>query len=305
MRWMIPVLALAACTEPVGVEDTAEPLTFALDEELPPPGQPLVLTVGQASAGAPLSITISNADPGESVRLVRSSAMGVGPCPPALGGLCLDVAAPTVMGPYTASGAGVAALSPTLPAALPMATNICLQAVAARGPGGVNSVKSPVVCRVSNNGPVTLEGGANTGDTFSSSTTMGGPNLSFAMKYTAPTQLVVGYVEVFTGLLAGANDITIWSHDAANNQPLAPQATTSWNMTANEEWQGGSLGQRFIMPQGSTWWIVWEPQNSARATRDTAGTPVDYRGSFTGGAPWSGPFSNTEKFKLCGGGGCP
>lgn len=304
MRAFIPLLLLGACAESIPVEDAE--LSFVALEAAPPPGSPLTLSAGQASAGAPFTINIGNADPGEGVYLVRTTGgMGAGPCPPSLGGTCIDIVTPTVMGPYTASGGGTVSLSPTLPPAMPYGTNLCIQAVARRGPGGVNTVKSPVVCRVTNNGPVVLEGGLNTGDTFSPITTMGGPNLSLGMKYTAPSQLVVGYIEVFTGLLHGANSVEIWTHDPAAYAPGTMVASATWNMAANEEWQGASLGQRFVMPQGSEWWIVWKPQDSSRASVETTGTNTDYRGTFTGGAPWNGPFSGPWKFKLCGGGGCP
>lgn len=301
---LLAASTLIGCATGEPVEPDA--LTLAgVDEQLPPPGAPLALAAGQFSAGSSVTITISNADPGENVYLIRSSAMGAGPCPGALGGMCVDVVAPVIMGPFGANGAGVATLSPTLPAGLPVGTEVCLQAIGRRGPGGVNSVKSPVLCRVSNNGPVSLEGGANTGDTFSNITTMGGPNLSFALKYTPTANFVFGYAEIFTGLGAGPNAISIWSHDAANNQPLAPIENGAWTMAANEEWQGAKLSGRVIAQPGVPLWIVWEPINGSRATRDLGGTNVDYRGSFTGGAPWNGPFTNFEKFKLCGGGGCP
>jgi len=32
---------------------------------------------------------------------------------------------------------------------------------------------------------------------------------------------------------------------------------------------------------------------------------VPYRGSFDGGVTWTGLSNGREKFKVCGGGGCP
>lgn len=307
MRHVLLLSVLAACGTPADEAGlTLEmPATEAVDQAAPP-GAPLALTVGVLTAGATLNIQVSNADPGENVFIVRSTAgMGAGPCPGVLAGTCMDVVAPTVLpgAPFTANPSGNVNLAPTIPGGLPFGTEVCFQAVAPRG--GLDVVKSPVVCRVSNFGPVNLEGGANTGDTFNDAVSMGGPGLSYAMKYTAPVDMVVGYVEVFTGELVGPNTVTIWSHDAGLNQPLAPEATGSWTSTGQNEWQGASLGERFIMPSGSTWWIVWEPVNGAQSTRDLSGTSVEYRGSFTGGAPWNGPFSNFEKFKLCAPGGCP
>lgn len=237
---------------------------------------------------------------------MRSTAgMGHGPCYGAIGGQCLDVLSPNIMGPVTANASGVATLSATLPATVPAGTNVCLQAWAIRGPGGADTVRSPVTCRVSNNGPVDLVGGANTGLDFSDGTSMGGPNLYYAMRHDVGAPGVVGYVEVFTGERAGMNTVSIWSHDPVDNEPETMLASGSWMQTDSNEWQGASLGARVVMGQGETYWVVWQPQNGAQSTRQATGGGVSYRGSFDAGASWNGPFSQPEKYKLCGGGGCP
>lgn len=306
MRVILPFL-LVACTS-VPVEDLEQAITYEqATEQAAPPGVALSLDVSALNAGGIATMNVADADPGEQVFLLRSlNGMGNGPCPPALNGMCVDLTPGiAIMGPITASAAGTGTLSATLPGTVPFGTNVCLQAVAIRSAGAGGSVKSPVVCRVTNNGPVSLEGGLNTGDTFATGVSTGGPGLSIGHKFTAPTDIVAGYAEIFTGNQAGSNTISIWDHDPSTNEPGTLVASGSWDMTDQREWQGADLGQRVVMPQGSTWWIVWEPQNGAQASQDSVGGNGDYRGSFDGGATWNGPFSARVKFRLCGGGGCP
>lgn len=71
--------------------------------------------------------------------------VGDGPCPTALGGLCLDILAPVrKIGTAVADVNGLAVLTATVP---PATTGMVLhfQALEARGPGGASSVASNVV----------------------------------------------------------------------------------------------------------------------------------------------------------------
>jgi hypothetical protein len=141
-------------------------------------------------------------------------------------------------------------------------------------------------------------GGVNTGNTFADNVSMGGPNLLFAQKYVVPYNMVVFRLEVFTGESTGTNTLGIWDHDPAGNRPLTNVATGSWSMSSVNSWQGTALPSPVFLPQGSTWWVVWGPRNGAQANRDTAGTTVEYRGSFDGGTSWNGPYFNLHKFRL-------
>ncbi|MCA9493357.1 MAG: PQQ-dependent sugar dehydrogenase, partial [Myxococcales bacterium] len=93
--------------------------------------------------GETATYTISGADPGETVILGGSlQGTGVGPCPAQLGGLCVDLVPPLVnLGSAVADGSGVATVTGPVPA-LPVGTDVAVQAVARRGVGGASSVKS-------------------------------------------------------------------------------------------------------------------------------------------------------------------
>lgn len=94
--------------------------------------------------GNPSTARVCNAIPGESVVLTYSSVgLGAGPCPPQLGGLCMDILSPTVFSTVTATTLGVAEFPIQVPAGAPLIP-IYVQSVIARGIGGVSSVKSNV-----------------------------------------------------------------------------------------------------------------------------------------------------------------
>ncbi len=311
--FLLVVLAgtsLACSPQDLGAEPVEpEGLTWeSSTDQLPPPGAALTLSVGQISAGLPVAIQIGNADPGESsIFLLRStSGMDNGPCPGIMGGACVDLAVPlSPSGPLTASASGTVSLSPSVPPVVPFGTNVCFQAVAIRGAAGVDTVKSETICRVTNNGPVSVEYSANNGPIYNDASSMGGPGLLFAIRHDAAVQGVVGYAEIFTGEEAGLNEIAIWSHDTTADQPLAPIASGTWMQTAANEWQGADLGARVPMIPGETYWVVWSPVQTAQSTFDLSGASVAYRGSFDGGGTWNGPFTANLKYRLCGGGGCP
>ncbi|MCA9572059.1 MAG: hypothetical protein KC656_29675, partial [Myxococcales bacterium] len=93
--------------------------------------------------GETATYTISGADPGETVILGGSlQGTGVGPCPAQLGGLCVDLVPPLVnLGSAVADGSVVATVTVPVPA-LPVGTDVAVQAVARLGVGGASSVKS-------------------------------------------------------------------------------------------------------------------------------------------------------------------
>lgn len=141
--------------------------------------------------------------------------------------------------------------------------------------------------------------------TFVDNVSMGGPNLLLAIRTDVTVPLAVFRIEMFTGEGAGTNSIGVWSHDAANNRPLANLGTTSWSMTRPNGWQGGNFATPLVLLPG-TYWVVWGPQNGSQSSVEASGSGLPgaqfYRGSFDGGSSWNGPFQSYQwKFRLfCG-----
>ncbi len=138
---------------------------------------------------------------------------------------------------------------------------------------------------------------------FNDAVSMGGPNLLLAVQFTAPSNLAVQALEVFTGEGVGANTVGIWSHNAGLNQPLADLGTGSFAMVAANSWQGATVPSTINLTGGTTYWFVWGCVNGSQAAVDVPmafpGQP--YRGSFNAGASWNGPFQFNDrhwKFRL-------
>ena len=73
----------------------------------------------------------------------------------------------------------------------------------------------------------------NDGNNYNDLVSMGGPNLILGVQFTVPSSFSVTRMEVFTGEGAGTNGLSIWSHNAGMNTPLAQlSGTASWNMSA-------------------------------------------------------------------------
>ncbi|MAW61736.1 MAG: calcium-binding protein [Planctomycetes bacterium] len=88
---------------------------------------------------------ICNMNPNETVALIYSvTGTGNGLCPPQLGGLCLDLLSPSLLGTQIATTMGVADIQFNVPAGAPLIP-VYAQAAIARGVGGASSVKSNVV----------------------------------------------------------------------------------------------------------------------------------------------------------------
>lgn len=103
------------------------------------------LAMGDLVSGEVAELTVTGAAPGETVRFIASGrGTGMGPCPPALGGLCVDLQPPVKpIGVAVADELGRAVLELAVPAV--SGVTLYAQAVIQRGPGGVDSVKSGVV----------------------------------------------------------------------------------------------------------------------------------------------------------------
>lgn len=138
---------------------------------------------------------------------------------------------------------------------------------------------------------------------FFDGSSMGGPNLLVGIRVDVTQSIVVSRIEVFTGEQIGVNSLAVWSHDAALNQPAASLGSGSFAMSSTNSWQGADLATPVAMNAGATYWIVWGPQNGAQSSLLPAQAVVGqvYRGSFNGGATWTGPFQFTTshwKFRL-------
>jgi outer membrane protein assembly factor BamB len=104
----------------------------------------LTLTHTVLVRGQQAIFTVSGAVPGETVYFLYSLAgTGEGPCPPQIGGLCLDLLEPiTIFGSTMAAGPdGTAEFVITVPLRAPL-RDVSTQAVVRRGTGGSQSVKS-------------------------------------------------------------------------------------------------------------------------------------------------------------------
>ncbi len=102
-----------------------------------PPPPDAVLSTDPWVAGGQVDLVVDGATPGTTVHFVLGTAIGNGPCPGALGGLCLEVSGNThKLGDDTADGNGVAVLPFTVPAGAGGRT-LHLQGIADTGAGWV------------------------------------------------------------------------------------------------------------------------------------------------------------------------
>ena len=132
------------------------------------------------------------------------------------------------------------------------------------------------------------------GPVFDDGVSMGGPNLLLGIKLKSPsTVLVVTRLEVFTGEGSGVNSLDLYSHDTANNRPLATLGGGTWTMTTVNSWQGCNSTTPIVVLPSTDLWFVWGPRNGAQASvqaRGPAPGAQSYRGSFDNGQTWNGPF---------------
>jgi hypothetical protein len=121
--------------------------TVALDcQGAPLPGGAPLLTQDPLIRGHATELRVTAARPGELVWFyVSLQGIGLGPCLPELGGLCLDLLSPVHhVGTATADPAGVATLIRTVPLWLPL-IDVHTQAAVERGVGGAESVTTNTV----------------------------------------------------------------------------------------------------------------------------------------------------------------
>ncbi|MFT4627537.1 MAG: hypothetical protein ACI8PZ_006223 [Myxococcota bacterium] len=143
MLRLLPLALLACAGPPAGTADA--PNTFSVDAGVQaPPGEPLMLATSDPAPGGRLEFMVANADPGETVYYALSpNGLGAGPCPAALGGLCVGLDAPLNVFSGRADGAGQLIVSVPLPGFFRAGDIIGIQAFAIRGPGGRDTVGSP------------------------------------------------------------------------------------------------------------------------------------------------------------------
>jgi hypothetical protein len=144
----------------------------------------------------------------------------------------------------------------------------------------------------------------NDDDQYDTSIALGFPVAQAGFKGVAAGNLAVVAAEVFTGESSGTMRLAIWSHDPANNRPLALLGTAgSWTMTRVNCWQGAVLGQPVQLTQGQHFWLVWDTTMFCQASFSTAPANVDYCYSANGGASWQQqapgvPYRQPAKYRL-------
>lgn len=142
IRLAVPLLLVACASDEVIPESAA---SFPVDAAAPP-APPLVLSglSGGLALGAHWEVEVDGAYFNEEILLLESSGgEGAGPCPPRLGGECLDVARPVQI---ASTGRGDATRTALIPYTADQTGQLCLQAVAIRGTRGQASQVSNVVC---------------------------------------------------------------------------------------------------------------------------------------------------------------
>jgi hypothetical protein len=118
----------------------------SLEPSPPPSAGSLDLVVPAFQPGVTSEITVAGAPPNSLVYLGASpGAPQPGPCLAVAGGLCLELANPTLLGTTTADAQGDAQFFVTAPATLPIGFDVTLQAVAIAGTFGSGSASSPPV----------------------------------------------------------------------------------------------------------------------------------------------------------------
>lgn len=126
------LIALAGCAdvepEAFDADDPAvgdEAATWVLGDGVAPPP---ALAATDLVPGQRITFTMTGVPAGVRAYLAWSSRLGTF-CPPTLGGLCLGLRDPQILGDGIADGSGVVTLQPRVPLTLPVGTEFHLQAV--------------------------------------------------------------------------------------------------------------------------------------------------------------------------------
>lgn len=135
------------------------------------------------------------------------------------------------------------------------------------------------------------------------------PELTAAVRFKASKSFTCVAIQVFTGKAGGTNKVSLFSHNAGLDQPLANLGTGVFTASTQDSWQGELLDSAVALTAGSVYWMVWTTQDGAQASVDvpmaTPGQP--YRLSSDGGSSWSAlvkDVSHHWKLRLFGEDGC-
>ncbi|MFT5460920.1 MAG: hypothetical protein ACI9K2_007441, partial [Myxococcota bacterium] len=127
---ILAILSGCAVLEPTPADWSVRPV------HSPPPGG-ITLDVGTMAPGHLARLVVDGAEPGETVFVLGSTAgPGVGPCPAAMAGACVDLAGDArIIATGRVGADGRAQLTRTIPAALSPSAWVGVQAVVLRHPG--------------------------------------------------------------------------------------------------------------------------------------------------------------------------
>lgn len=162
----------------IGSEPFSEHLPPEMNGQAPPPARPLVFDADDFYLGNIATMRAQGAQPGERV-FFGGSVAGEGPglCPPTLGGNCLGILRPFLIGSAITDANGLATFTVNLPSTIPY-DSICLQSAVL---DSSNPALSNVYCAPIENpvgeGPAVLTngGGTQTSARFTNVVTIGDP----------------------------------------------------------------------------------------------------------------------------------
>jgi hypothetical protein len=128
MRWFITTcLVFTACAEAEVLPSDAAPPWIGIFASDVTPGQRVTIESYGATPGARMVFAASS-------QMVQGAT-----CPPALGGVCLDLVQPTILGSAVADAAGEAQVRTMVPAGVPVGSMVYVQAVEVAGAASIAS----------------------------------------------------------------------------------------------------------------------------------------------------------------------
>ena len=139
VSWVV-LAALGGCVEQAGPTNAAQPvltpqpsefpLDYALDDAQ---GPPLLVSVPVLEAGVTAVIDVSGANPGDQVFLIGGTGVGAPLCPGPLGGQCINLTSPSIVGAFVANAMGDGEVSFAVPGGVAPGTPLTFQAVVLNG----------------------------------------------------------------------------------------------------------------------------------------------------------------------------
>lgn len=143
-----------------------------------------------------------------------------------------------------------------------------------------------------------LCGGSNTDDVFNAGTSTGGPNLHFAVRFSAASAMNVIRAEVFTGEATGTNTLTLWSDNSTSVTPVSALTSADFEVSSTDGWQGATFDTVASFTAGTFGWVDWQPMTGQQASFTTAGTNVTYRGVFGTPTTWGTAYMGLCKLRV-------